>query len=184
MLNLKNIKSLLVGIDKNLNEAASLCLIGSAATILLGQPKRTTEDIDAWAKASLFREAALSEAVEKAGLSYDPREEFPKAPYLQIVHPGIVHVPGYEPETRRWFGEEEQVVWRGERLTITIPPPEALIASKLVRGDTRDLEDCLWIMSSKAPEASLIMSALHALPTRVRDSAEENLGILEFMRKP
>jgi hypothetical protein len=182
MLNFQNLKDILARVDQNLEDKVTLCLIGSAATILMGQPKRTTEDIDAWAKASIFREAALSEAVEKAGLSYDPREEFPRVPYLQIVHPGIVQVPGYDPEMGRWFGQEENIVWSGEKLTITIPPPEALIASKLVRGDARDLEDCLWLLTAKAPDASLIMGALHALPLRSREVAEDNLDILNLMR--
>lgn len=184
MLDLSSLTGVLERMDQNLDEDASLCLIGSAATILLGQPGRGTEDLDAWARASRFREEALRSAVEAAGLAFDPKEEFPGEPYLQVVHPGIVQVPGYDPVEHRWFGQEEEVVWQGEHLTVTVPPPEAIMASKLVRGDDRDLEDCLWLMAAREIDAEAVLRAVRQMPRRAREDAEGNLEILSLMKGP
>ena len=184
MLDLESLRGVLERIDRNLKEDASVCLIGSAATILLGQPGRGTEDLDAWAHASRFREDALRSAVQAAGLAFDPKEEFPEGLYLQVVHPGIVQVPGYDPVEHRWFGQEVVVAWQGERLTVTVPPPEAIVASKLVRGDERDLEDCLWLMAARDVDAEAVLRAVRQMPRRAREDAESNLEILSLMKGP
>ncbi len=184
MMKLEGVRDVLERMDRNLEEDASVCLIGSAATILLGQPGRGTDDLDAWARASRFREEALRSAVEAAGLAFDPKEEFPEEPYLQVVHPGIVQVPGYDPAERKWFGQAEEVVWKGERLTVTVPPPEAIVASKLVRGDDRDLEDCLWLMAARQVDAEAVMRAVRQMPRQAREDAEGNLELLSMMKGP
>lgn len=181
MLDLESLRGVLELIDRHLEGEVRLCLIGSGATILLGQPDRGTEDLDAWARASRFGEAELRRAVEKAGLGFDPRGEFPQAPYLQVIHPGIVQVPGYDPAKGEWFGKEETVAWQGERLTVTTPPPEALIASKLVRGEDRDFEDCLWLMAAKDVGAASILAAVRRLPGEARAKARDHLDILHIM---
>lgn len=182
MMDLEELRGVLERIDANLREEMRLCLIGSGANILLGQPDRGTDDLDAWARASRFRESELRQAVEGAGLAFDPHDEFPQAPYLQVVHPGIVQVPGYDPAKGEWFGKEETVAWQGERLTVTTPPPEALIASKLVRGDDRDFEDCLWLMAAKEVDAAGILAAVRRLPGEARDKARDHLDILNIMK--
>jgi len=52
---------------ERLHPESRLCLIGSGATILLGQPARGTEALDVWARASRFREEALRRPVRSAG---------------------------------------------------------------------------------------------------------------------
>ena len=182
-LDLASLKLLLEQIDANLREPGVICLIGSGATILLGQAARQTEDLDVWARATRVGMRDLKLAVEAAGLSFDPKDEFPNLPYLQIVHPGIVQVPGWDPSLHEWFGEPEHEIWHGERLTVTVPPPSAIAASKLVRGDDRDLEDCLWLMTSQGMSAEAVAEAIRALPRDHRERAEDNLDILSVMRR-
>jgi|GEM_PF-359211 hypothetical protein len=184
MLDRDGVLRVLERIDANLDDDVRLCLIGSGATILLGQPARGTEDLDVWARASRFREEALRRAVRSAGLDYDPRGEFPNTPYFRVVHPGIVQVPGYDPATGRWMGQDEEVVWRGERLVVTVPPPEVIVASKLVRGDDRDLEDCLWLMAARGVDAVAVARAVRGLPRPARDKAKANLDILNLLKGP
>ena len=73
-------------------------------------------------------------------------------------------------------------VWSGEKLNVTVPPPKAIAASKLVRGDDRDFEDCLWLMAAHGIGAKDIMAAIRGLPKDPRKKATENLGILTIMK--
>jgi hypothetical protein len=181
-LNGKTLGALLARIDGNLTAPATICLIGSGATIMLGQPARQTDDIDVWAQASRFSLHDLRVAAETAGMGFDPRDAYPQLPYLQIIHPGIVHVPGWNERRREWLGEPARQVWQGKYLTVTTPPPRIVMASKLVRGDDRDLEDCMWLMAAHALEAAEILKALKALPRTAERAATDNLAILRMMK--
>ena len=178
----KELKALLERIDGGLDTEKTICLIGSGATMLLGQPARGTGGIDIWAEASKITAPAFRVAIEGAGLQYDPKAEFPSLPYVQIIHPGIVQVPGFDPLRRRWFKRPEQIVWRGGKLTVTCPPGEALIASKLMRGSDRDLEDCLWIIASQRLSAAAIIKAIKMLPPQARAEADANFEILNLTK--
>lgn len=175
------LKALLRRIDANLRSPGTVCLIGSGATILLGQTTRQTNDIDLWAAASRVVLDELRVAVEAAGLGFDPKGEFPRLPYLQIIHPGVVRVPGWNPAKREWLGEPEREVWKGNNLTVTVPPPHILVASKMIRGDDRDFEDCLWLMAAHGVEAKEVLKAIRTLPREPRIRATENLDILDMM---
>ena len=181
-LDTNELKDLLAKIDANLRQTGSICLIGSGATILLGQSTRQTDDIDVWAGASHVVLDELRRASEAAGLTFDPQDELPRLPYIQIVHAGLVQVPGWDAASRTWFGEPEREVWTGRNLTVTVPPPRALAASKLVRGDDRDLEDCLWLMAAHGIDAGEIARAIDMLPGVARRKAEDNLDILGMMQ--
>jgi hypothetical protein len=124
----------------------------------------------------------LRQAVEAAGLGFDPKEVFPHLPYVQIVHPGVVQVPGWDAGKREWLGEPEREVWNGGRLTVTVPPPHVLVASKLIRGDDRDFEDCIWLMTAHGLDARAVLAAVKALPRDSRRKATDNLEILDMMR--
>lgn len=177
----KELVSLLRQIDAHLKSPGTICLIGSGATIMLGQTGRQTDDIDVWASASRIGWEELRQAVAAVGSGFDPKDMFPARPYLQVVHPGIVHVPGWNPAKRQWLGEAEREVWRGERLTVTVPPPQVIAASKLVRGDDRDLEDCLWLMTAHAAGVQDVMQAIAALPPDQRQKATDTLELLQMI---
>jgi hypothetical protein len=170
-------------IDSYLEEDQQICVIGSTATILMGQPNRNTEDVDVWSPASRIKARLLKAAVEKAGLLYDPQEDEPDKPYVQVVHPGIVQVPSFNPETGKWLDEKSsQIVWQGKHLTVSVPPMEAIVASKLIRFEARDAQDCIWILASKSTDATAIHRAIKKLPYERREDAEANFDMLQYMK--
>ena len=170
-------------IDAKLTSPGTICVIGSAATILMGQTARQTDDIDVWADASQIALRALQQACESAGVTFDPKDAFPVLPYIQIVHPGIVAVPGFNPGARTWFGEAERMVWSGRMLSVTVPPARSIIASKLLRASDSDLEDCIWLMVSHAVAVEDIKRAIAALPNTVRQDAKDNFLLLTVMKQ-
>jgi hypothetical protein len=181
-LDATKLKALLSDIDANLTSPGTICVIGSAATILLGQSERQTDGIDVWADASQIAFDALQAASEAAGVTYDPKGEFPRVPYIQIVYPGQVQVPGFNPDSRTWLGEAERTVWSGRKLTVTVPPARSIIASKLLRASRRDIEDCIWLMASHAVAVADIKRAIAALPNTVRrNEAKKNFVLLTVM---
>jgi hypothetical protein len=113
-----------------------LCLVGSAACLLEAMPGRASRDLDVWQPGSDFDRLELKRAVEDVGLLFDPRNTLdPDRPYVQIVTPGPSQTGDFTP-----------VLWaRMGRLHIYLPPWPNLIASKLVRGDERDVEDVLFL---------------------------------------
>lgn len=175
------IKEVLDKVDAELAHAQTICVIGSTATILMGQPQRRTEDIDVWAKASIFDEGEMRTAAERAGLLYNPIEDEPNLPYIQIVHPGIVQVPGYDPDTKTWLGKQPRTLWTAERLTVVCPPPEIIIASKMRRFEDRDIADSIWLMAQTQVEADAVIEAIRNLPARYREDAEENFSVLKHI---
>ena len=177
------LKALLEKIDAGLDVGQVICLIGSGATILLGQPARGTDDLEIWAEASTITMPLLRAAIQAAGLDFDPKDEFPSLPYVQIIHPGIVQVPGFDPVRRRWFKRPEQIVWQGLRLRVTCPPGAALIASKLMRGSDRDFEDCLWIIAAQSVSAAAIVKAIKTLSPQPRAEADANFALLHLTKQ-
>ena len=174
--------TLLERLDTAMTEPGTLCLIGSGATILLGQHVRQTDDIHVWKQASTMHWPSFSAACAASGLTFDLQEDEPGVPHLQIIQPGVVYVPGWDAGRRTWFTEAERVVWQGAWLTVTVPPPHVIAASKLVRGDARDLEDCLWLMAAHDLDARAIQGAIKAMPRSARDTAEGNLDLLSFLK--
>ncbi len=182
-LDAHSLKQLLTDIDARLTSPGTICVIGSAATILMGQPSRQTDDIDVWKDGSQIAFDALQAASEAAGVTFDPKDAFPRVPYIQIVQSGIVQVPGFNPDARTWLGAAERTVWKGRMLTVTAPPAGSIIASKLLRASARDLEDCIWLMVSHAVAAADIKRAIGALPNTVRADARDNFVLLTVMRQ-
>lgn len=183
MITRQELRLIVERIDGGLGEEQTICLIGSAATILMGQQNRNTEDIDVWQRASRFQDRILRKAVEDAGLLFDPKDDEPGLPYIQVIHPGIVQVPGYNPETGLWLGDRKaETVWQGEMLTVTIPPAEAIIASKMIRFEDRDITDSIWLMAARAVDAKAVIRAIRQLPPEKREDAEANFDILKYMK--
>jgi len=128
---------------EELGVSAHIVAIGSVPAMLLGQPGRTSLDLDVWKPSSAFHEAALREAAEAVGLLFDPKDFVePDMPYLQIVRPGIVQVGPFEPEAVDQFSS----------LKISRPPVENILASKLCRASEKDIEDIFWLAGQFQPD--------------------------------
>lgn len=77
-------------LGKHLTLPTQLCVIGSGAAILSGQPDRQTPDLDIWHQQSDFDSGDLRQACEACGMLYDPKEDVdPDAVYLQIIRPAL-----------------------------------------------------------------------------------------------
>ncbi|MDZ4287292.1 MAG: hypothetical protein U0984_05010, partial [Prosthecobacter sp.] len=126
-----------------------LCLIGSVACVFGGMSGRTSRDLDVWRPASDYDRAELRRAVEATGMLFDPKTSLePGKPYLQIIDPGPTQVGIFEPVLLDRIG----------RLEIYRPPIEHLIASKLARGDARDIEDVLFLAGKHRPNSDIVRS--------------------------
>jgi hypothetical protein len=156
--------------------AARLTLVGSATGILIGQPGRTSNDLDVWRPSSHYEFATLKKAVEEAGLLFDPKSTVePETPYVQLIDPGIVQTGKYEQaEPLEKFGA----------LQLDRPPIANLIASKLVRAESKDLEDIAYLLANYRPERGDIEQAIQSMPAQARRRASENLVYLEVLSLP
>jgi len=176
----KKLIGLLERMDLEARHEQRLCVIGAAALILLGRPARQTEDIDVWRPGSRLNDADLRRAAEQAGLTYDPKDDAPKGPYIQIVNPGIVNLP--RPKNDVWpTGEESRVLWQGRRVTVVCPPPAILVAAKLVRASDVDLDDLMYLVGVVGVTKTQIEHAIGSFPAREQDTARENLDLLKVM---
>ena len=152
---------------------AQLTLVGSAVGIFAGRPGRTSIELGVWKPKSRYQFQALKEAVEDAGLLFDPKSTLePDTPYLQLVEPGIAETEKFEStETLERFGA----------LRLERPPIASLIAAKLVRAEPRDLEDIAFLMSRYRPARQDIEQAVNTMPRPAREKATENLVYLDAM---
>jgi len=167
-------------ISENLPSATQLTLMGSGATMLSGQDFRASMDLDIWKPTSQFKPQELQHAVESCGLLYNPTEDEPATPYIQIVEPGICQLGSFQPrrlETKK-------------NLALEIPPPENLIASKLKRANPKDLEDIAWILAHEeyignpTPCEETIQAIIRSFPKTAREPALENLVFLKLLLPP
>ena len=175
-LDRQRIRDIFQRLGASLAKPTTLCLIGSTPAIFAGQIDRHTQDIDVWRPLSDYDEGDFSDACAKVGLLFDPTQELdPSAVYVQIVQPGIVALP-------RAFAP--RIVARFGNLTVAMPPPAVIAASKLVRAAPRDVEDVAWWMSHSALTIDEIETAIKTLPTASdRETAKENLVFVRLMRR-
>lgn len=171
----ERILALFAQLGEKLARQATLCLIGSTPGIASGQPSRQTADIDVWHPASDYDAGDLARACRELGILYDPRGEIePYMVYIQVIRPGIVRLPiGFDHETIGRFGE----------LTIVMPPPDVLVAAKLVRGSDLDLQDVVWWIRQRRLELGEIEAAIRSLPDpRDREAASENITFVRLIK--
>lgn len=148
-----------------------LCLIGSSACLFGGMESRTSRDLDVWQPVSDYDRQELRQAAEAVGLLYNPKTALePNRPYLQIVEQGVVEIGDFEPVRVDRIG----------RLHLVRPPMENLIASKLIRGDARDVADILFLQHQYHPDPERIRSIIAAFSPSNRQRAEENLVYLNL----
>jgi hypothetical protein len=154
-------------------EPVRLCLVGSAACLLEAMPGRASRDLDVWQPASDFDRLELKRAVEAAGLLFDPRDVLePERPYVQIITP--------EPSQTGTF---IPVLWaRMGRLHVYLPPWPNLIASKLARGDERDVEDVLFLAGRHRVTVESVAACADNMPEPARQQVLENLIYLRILK--
>ncbi|MEQ1839498.1 MAG: DUF6036 family nucleotidyltransferase [Verrucomicrobiales bacterium] len=151
--------------------AVQLCLIGSSACLFGGMEARTSRDLDVWRPLSDYDRMELKQAAEAVGLLFDPKTVLdPDRPYLQIVERGVVEIGEFQPV----------LIERMGRLHLTRPPIENLIASKLIRGDARDIADILFLRNLHHPDLERIKSLIASFSPEHRHQAEENFIYLEL----
>jgi hypothetical protein len=162
-------------IDQSLQRqggSAQLTLVGSAAGILAGQPGRTSIDLDVWKPGSRYQYQTLKKAAEDAGLLFDPKMAEPDRAYLQMVEPGLTQLGKFEATECL----EQFHVLRLER-----PPMANLVAAKLVRAESKDLEDIAYLVSVYRPSRQEIEQAVASMPREARIKAGENLVYLNAL---
>jgi hypothetical protein len=149
-----------------------VCLIGAAPCILEAMPGRASHDLDVWMPESDFDRLELKQAAESAGLLFDPRGPLePDKPYLQLIIPGPTQVGDFTP-----------VLWsRLGRLHIYRPPWPHLIASKLVRGDERDVDDILFMAGKQKVSQTEVAACADGMPSPAREQLLENLIYLSIL---
>jgi hypothetical protein len=148
-----------------------LCLIGSSACLFGGMEARTSRDLDVWRPLSDYDRTELKQAAETVGLLFDPKTSLePDRPYLQIVDKGVVEIGDFVPVPIDRMG----------RLHLTRPPIENLIASKLIRGDARDIADILFLRHLHHPDLERVKGVIASFSSQHRQQAEENLIYLEL----
>ena len=163
-------------ISVHLKKPVSLCLIGSAPGILGGQPARLSIDLDSWQQASRFSYADLKQACEKAGVLFNPKGELkPDKPYLQIVEEGHVQVGKFKAVT---------TLMEEGKLTVTRPPIENIIASKLVRMNAKDFDDVTYLIQHYRIPKHAVQKVVEGFPAFARERAEETLVYLDFFIEP
>lgn len=168
------LEELLGVLGKDLAEPTTICVVGSAAAILHGQPERQTPDIDIWGPESDFDIGALRRACERAGMLYDPRGEIdPDAIYLQILRPGITMFPEH-------FAVER--IGRFGKLTVVMPAPALIVATKLARGLDSDIEDAAWWVRERNLSREAVEAAIESIPQpENQEAARENMIVIQLL---
>lgn len=162
----------LAALGKHLQSETRLVLIGSSVGMLYGQPGRMTEDIDVWAPTSEYDTNDLIQACQKAGIEYNPTDMLePEGMYLQLIRPGVVKVG-------KWRQEEKLA--RYGNLTVVHPPVEHIIASKLACGDSRHIEDAVFLIARFQVSREAIDLAIDTMHPLHAETARENSVFLDL----
>jgi hypothetical protein len=151
-----------------------LCIIGSGACMFSGM-SRTSMDLDVWNPSSNFDQTKLRKAVEAQGLMFNPTEEVVDRPYIQIVEPGIAQTGKFKTTHK---------MARYGTLKVTRPPIENIIASKLVRGDKKDIEDIGHLSNKFLVDNDKVKAAIQSMPNPQKGKAKENLVFLDVLNPP
>jgi len=157
-----------------LAKPTTLCLIGSTPGIATGQQDRQTPDLDVWHVKSDYDAGDLARACRELGIVFDPRGEIdPNQIYIQIIRPGVVRLPNeFDPEVIGRFGH----------LTVLMPPPEVIAATKLVRGSEVDIEDVVWWVKQRGLDAAGIQAVIDKLTNPYdRETAAENIVYVQLV---
>jgi hypothetical protein len=161
-------------LGEKLTQPATICLIGSSPGIVSGQPDRQSADVDIWRQSSSYDDTEFRRACRELHILFDPKGEVdPDAIYVQIVRSGIVDLPqDFETEILGQYG----------KLKVIMPAPAVLSATKLARGEARDLEDVAWWIKERALSLDQIKAAIASLPNpSQRETAGENMVLTQLI---
>lgn len=173
-----SLTGLLEAMDGAAEERQTLCVIGAAALILLGQPERQTGDVAVWHPGSNVVDSDLRRLAAASGLSCDPKECEPEGTYLQIISPGIVNLPAVQDDI--WAtGEHSRILWQGRKLTVICPPPPIIAASKLVRASEVDIDDMVYLIGAIGVSRKQILQAADRFPNADREIIHENMPLVD-----
>lgn len=166
----------LIDIGRELKQPANLCLLGSGPSMFKGQDGRLTIDLDTLRRRSRYDTADMQQACEKAGILLDPKSVEPSQPYIQVVDDddGIVHVGKFK---------ETLPVMKSGRLNVEQVPWANIIASKLVRGAARDIDDIMHILKTHPVTPADAMAVTRGFPGLVRENAEETLSYISLIQR-
>lgn len=168
----------LEAMDRTAEDRQTVCVMGAAALILLGQPERQTGGIDVWRPGSQVLDSDLRRLAVASGLSHDPKEYEPEGAYLRIINPGIVTLPAVRDGT--WAtGEDSRILWQGRKLTVICPPPPIIAASKLVRASEVDMNDAVYLIGAIGVARKQILQAADKLPDANREIIRGNMPLVE-----
>lgn len=161
-------------IARKIKKPTKLTLMGSAPNMLRGQPSRMSIDLDIWKQTSTFDKEDIKQAVESTGLLFNPTQEIPDKPYIQIVEAGICQLG-------KFSTHDLQEIQSERKLCLQCPPIENLIASKLLRSEPKDLEDINWMVNKYRPNVEKIKEIIHSFPAEQRQKTLENIVYIEVM---
>jgi hypothetical protein len=170
----------LEGIDRALRAQATLYIYGSAACILLGEPDRTSLDVDVAGPYSDVDQGDLRQAAETVGLPVNPTDDY-AGDHIEWVGPlRLCLQPPVEGQAL--------TLWQGARLRIRTGPIADLIASKLIRYDEIDQSDIRYLLTQGAvpftdvETAVTRLPALFALDPLVRDNLQNLKADMDMWR--
>jgi hypothetical protein len=166
----------LTELSKHLKHPTQLCIIGSFVGMSLGQPDRRTIDIDILRARSKYLTDDLRQAAEKVGLMFNPKAEFlgEGQPYLQLVDEGLTQLGEFE---------KALPMERYENLELVRPPLENVIAAKLIRSSSRDVDDITFLYA-QTRDKTAILEIIRGFPRVQREQATENSIYLEVVSGP
>ncbi|MBI2440923.1 MAG: hypothetical protein HYV35_06075 [Lentisphaerae bacterium] len=143
-------------IDAALQAEAILYIYGSAAFILLGEPGRTSLDVDVAGPYCRVDERAFRAAAARAGLAVDPQLDT-EEDHIEWISSLRLCLPKPAPES-------DIMLWRGKRLSVKTVAIPALIASKLIRYDASDRSDVQYLLAQQAVAFNDVAAAVRSLP--------------------
>ncbi len=146
----------LEGLDNALRDQATLYIYGSAACILLGEPDRTSLDVDVAGPYSDVDQGDLRQAAESVGLPVNPADDY-AGDHIEWVGPlRLCLQPPVEAQTL--------TLWQGAKLRVRTGPIANLIASKLIRYDEIDQSDIRYLLTQGAVDIADVEAAVTRLP--------------------
>jgi len=166
-------ENLLIRLGDELKNPTSLCILGSAVSMSLGQVNRMTMDIDVWREDSSYDLGALKQACALVGIAFDPKGyDDPDTVYIQIIDPGIVQLGVFE---------KTSLLFKTGNLEICRPPIANVIASKMVRGVALDFEDSSFLAKKCNVSIESIEKSIISMNDKVSSqNAMANLEVLKL----